>query len=341
VQGIGVMHALMTELEKLKCEQLRGEILLLPVANPQGLDIKVGEHTPGPFSLATGRNYNRENECLVCRNEHMRNYSYQVNVENFVEIFGHLPWDLLRQHFNRKLIRALTKRRRMQPRGPDPFDRQSRFVLKRALNADRVLDLHTSTRGIDFLYTPPWASSESAYLDIPYALIMDESSSGALDEAINLPWFMLREALLQRGKTIGEMPAAMTLELGGQESYDLIAAQRQAKALIHYFAFLGLLDRPVTAPELQPVREPLNHFLGIYAPRGGIACFHAKPGMRVHAGQVLAEILCWDHGHPPSHHVSCKAPFDGVVLAHYPSAIVHEGTCIYRLLKTTQAEHRS
>ncbi len=339
VQGIAVLHFLMARLAALPAEDLRGELSLLPMANPYGLENKVGEHTVGPFFLANGQNWNRAYARLACRNAHEREHAAQVDVAQFLREHAERPWPLVRDAYRAELLRALTRLRRgLKQSGQMTTVRyQSLTVQKQILRADRVLDLHTSTRGVRFAYVPNQVDPllEATYLDMPYFLIMGQQFAGALDEAVNHPWQLLAQAYRKEHGATGAKPAGLTLELGSQEEILPEQAEREADNLLNWLRCIGSLAGDGVPRAETPLASDDHQFVNVCAPHGGLVAFEVEPGMRVSAGQRLAQILVWSHradSDPPSRMRAVIAPCDGIVLARYPSAIVHQGAELYKLM---------
>lgn len=339
VQGIAVLHFLMARLAEMPQSALRGELSLLPMANPYGLSNKVGEHTVGPFFLGNGQNWNRAYARLACRNSHECDHPDQVDVSLFLREHSGLPWPQVCDAYRAALLRALTRLRRgLKLAGKLTTVRtQALAIQKQAMRADRVLDLHTSTRGVRFAYVPNQVEPmlEATYLDMPYFLVMGQQFTGALDEAVNHPWLLLAEAYHREHGATGAKPAALTLELGSQEEILPEQAEREADNLLNWLRCIGALAGEAKPCPESPLATDDTAYINVCAPYGGLVSFEVEPGQKVSAGQRLAQILVWsarsDSG-LPSRFRAVLAPQDGIVLARFPSAIVHQGAELYKLM---------
>jgi len=211
-QGAATIYQLMRLLEREPAGSLRGDLTLVPCANPYGLNSKVAEHTVGPFSLTSGENWNRAYVELACRGEQARGHEAQVDAAAFAKASQGLAWPELRAAYKQRLREAL--RRIVATRRADGrvklIHLHSHAIQEMAMAADLVLDLHTSARGCRFVYAPEYALDAAASLHVDFAVAMTGRFEGALDEAFYTPWARLLEALRDLGRDIpGNPPDGM------------------------------------------------------------------------------------------------------------------------------------
>ena len=302
VQGSAVCMMLMDAIGKLDEQDLKGEVTLVPNANPHGLNSKVGEHTIGPFDLATGLNWNRAYFSLTVGE------SLSASVEETKAFFV-------------KQLQA------MDPGPKTSSMKRHAWVLQNlAQDADIVLDLHTSARGSRYAYGPPHAIECMRDLHVTDYIELSGKFGGALDEAISCPWM----AWLSRFPKTQHVPFGLPLELGDQEHIDLLEAQRDAEGILNLLKRQGVLSGTAETPTQPKWYASENQFKEVFAPHGGLFSYRAQVGSSILEGDLLGELLVMGESGWQSQQIC--VPYSGRVLASYPSAIVHEGVALYRIL---------
>jgi uncharacterized protein len=257
---------------------LRGEIVLVPAANPIGLaQTLLGQHE-GRFDLRDGINFNR-------------------NVPDLTEaaaalLQGRLTGDAARdvqqvRQALRDAAAALTAR--------DPAADLKRCLLQLAVDADIVLDLHCDSEAVMHLYalTPQaeLAAELGACLGAEAVLLATESGDSPFDEACSTPWLKLRERLA--APTLPLACFATTVELRGQADTSHALAEADAEALIHFLhrrGFVAGAVPPLPAARCQPT--PLAASEPLEAPHAGVVVFHQAAGALIEAGTVVADVVC-------------------------------------------------
>ena len=73
-------------------------------------------------------------------------------------------------------------------------------VQEIAYTANIALDLYTDAYAIDYLYCPKYAKKQAAYLGFKDTILVDNNFTGALDEAIFYPWWLLQQAFNKLGR---------------------------------------------------------------------------------------------------------------------------------------------
>ncbi|MFY8112689.1 MAG: DUF4175 family protein [Rhabdaerophilum sp.] len=166
-------------------------------------------------------------------------------------------------------------------------------LLRLALEADLVLDLHCDADAALHLYTQPRSLAAftplAALLGAKAILLADVSGGDPFDEALSRPWADLAKARPDR-----PLPAgchAVTVELRGQADVRQDLAEADARAILGFLRHAGVIpgDRPdlpplLCRPTLLEASEP------IIAPTGGILTYRKMAGEVVTAGEILADI---------------------------------------------------
>lgn len=291
--GVAALHFLVPMLEKAESEgRLLGSLTIVPHANPIGAAQHMyGEHM-GRFSTGTRVNFNRD---------------FPVPGEDGV----------------RKLDSADSAtfaERRLKSR-----------LLDLADDCPVVLDLHCDDEGVQYIYAPerlwPEMADLAACLDCEAALLWNAGSDRAFEEAA----YEQMVAKARGGDLSGH--CVTTVELRGQNDVDPALAVRDAEGIYRF-----LQGRGVVAPDARPapvlrtdfVGKPIRHVDMVPAPVGGTILFHAAPGDRVEAGQMVAEIIVnpgRDNGT-----VAVHAPQAGFVLTRRIRRFIRMGDNLLKII---------
>lgn len=279
VPGMLVAHHLRRRLDALQAQgRVRGEIVLVPAANPIGLQQSVVGTPLGRFDLASGENFNRHYTDLT------------DTVARAVQ--GQLGPDA---QANVACVRAALREATAALPAASTLDSLRRVLLGLAVDADFVIDLHSDSEAVLHLYTSPvcWPALKplARCLGVQAVLLADRSGGDPLDEACSMLW----PALAQRLGPELPLPqacVAATVELRGEADVEHALADADAEGLLHFLALQGLLD--IKAAEPPPLRceaTPLAGSVPIVAPHGGVVVFARRPGDTVQAGELIAELI--------------------------------------------------
>ena len=263
-------------------QQIKGEIVLVPVANPLGLAQRLDHKPMGRFELETSENFNR----------HYPDLAKAV----LPVIRASLGPDAAH---NLAIVRAAI-RDHLQTWQPDTELQSLRLTLLRlASDADDVLDLHCDCEAVMHLYTeePGWPhfAPLSAYLQCRAALLARNSGSGPFDECLSGVWWKLAEDLQHEGiaAPLPQGCQAVTVELRGEADVSHALAQSDATAIADYLRYQGvLLDRPAPAlPDALCEATPLAGSETLHARSPGLVAFIAEPGAILQKGDLVAEVI--------------------------------------------------
>jgi predicted deacylase len=279
VPSMLVAQFLRRHLERLDAEgRVKGEVVLVPAANPIGLS-QVVHGTPfGRFDLGTGVNFNRA----------------------FLHVAGELKDALAGRlgpdaEANVAAIRAGARAAvaRWQPQ--DGTEVLKKTLLSMAIDADVVLDLHCDNEGLLHVYAGTPLAERAAPLAAllgARALLLSSASGGApFDEACSRLWWDLA-AHFGPGNPIPPACFAVTVELRGEMDVRYDLAEQDAQALLQFLAREGMLDLPLgdlPAPQCDPT--PLAGVEPLHAPQSGVLVLLKRLGDRVWAGEAVADIV--------------------------------------------------
>jgi predicted deacylase len=279
VPAMLVAHFLRRELERLDLEgRVRGEIVLVPAANPIGLS-QLMQGTPfGRFDFGTGLNFNR---------------AFRHVAEELKEtLAGRLGEDAAA---NVAAIRSEARAAIARWEPLDPTAVLKKTLLGMAIDADIVLDLHCDNEALLHVYAGTALADQvkplAALLGARALLLSSASGGEPFDEACSRLWWDLA-AHFGPHTPIPPACAAVTVELRGEMDVRYDYAEQDAQALLQYLAREGLLDIPLDAlPAPLCAATPLEGVEPLHAPQSGVLVFLKKLGDQVAAGEAVADIV--------------------------------------------------
>lgn len=294
--GILILHHLIADLTLAEAEgRLRGEIIVVPLANPIGL-AQWAYHKPlGRMETESMQNFNRHYPDLAELAGDALEAVLTPSPERNTEI--------IRRAFRDALDR-------MGPRSD--IDELRLTLLKWSFDADYVLDLHCDHDGIVHFYAPTERLDESRLLgrSIGAELAMLEEDSGAhsFDEANSAPWARLRRRFEGRFP-IPQACYAATLEYRGQFDVDDATARTDASNLMTYLAAIGIIDGGDVPAHAEPLLYPLGGAVEVHADEGGVVVWEAQVGAMVAKDQVLGHVM----GPVTGDRIPFASPIDGMM----------------------------
>jgi predicted deacylase len=304
VPGLLVAHHLRRRLAELEAAgALRGEIVLVPFANPIGLSQRVLQAVEGRFDLTSGENFNRRYANLVPPACDWLVPRIAAGAAPTVE-----------------LVREALRRACADLPAATELDSLRRVLLGLAIDAEVVLDLHCDNEAVLHLYTTPelWSDVEplARLLGSRAVLMCELSGDEPFDEACSMVWPNVAAELsrrLGRKVVLPSACAAVTVELRGEADVRHELAAADAERIVQYFAWRGLIDgAPAALPPLECEPTPLAGSIPLEAPHGGVVVFLRELGSVVLRGEPLVEIV-----DPLSGRVTIlESPTEGVFYAH-------------------------
>jgi predicted deacylase len=319
VPGLLVAHHLRQRLGELEARgALRGEVVLVPFANPVGLSQWVLQAHEGRFDLASGENFNR----------HYADVAPRAAELLAPRLSGGAPVDLA-------AARAALRQACGELKADTELKSLRRALLGLAIDAETVLDLHCDNEAVLHLYTVPaaWPVVEPlARLTGSRAVLLAEvSGDEPFDEACSTVWSRLATALTAHlGRTV-ELPAAcvaVTVELRGDRDVAHELAQADADALLRYLAWRGYIAGPPgSLPALACEPTPLAGSIPVIAPMGGVLVHACPLGATVRRGELVAEIVDPLGGTA----MQLASPVDGVLYAREGRRFVAAGTRVCKV----------
>jgi uncharacterized protein len=258
--------------------QLRGKIVLVPVANPIGLNQHWLGRMVGRFDANTAQNFNRN--------------FYDLSALIMPGIEAKLSGD---PDQNRRAIRTAIYDALAGQTPQTELDSQRLALQRLSYDADLVLDLHCDWEAVMHLYTNPdrWDEVEplARYLQAQASLLALNSVGDPFDEIHSFCWSTLRMRFGER-YPIPHSAISVTVECRSQTDVTHEYARQDAQAIINYLQHRGVID--AVAPALPALPYPATPLAGsepIRARSSGVLVFHAAPGDWINAGDTIAEVI--------------------------------------------------
>lgn len=276
--GMLVAHHLRERLTALEAAgRLRGEVVVVPVANPIGLGQSVLRRHEGRFELASGENFNRHYPALF---EPVRD---RVHAQLGADEAG-----------NATLIRAAMRAVIDGLPAATEVACLRKTLLGLACDAEVVLDLHCDSEALTHLYTgtPLWPQAEplARLIGSQASLLALESGDNPFDEACSQAWWQLAEHFKDHPVPLGCL--SVTVELRGEHDVSHELARADADALIAFLTHRGLVEGP--APTLPPLSHPATPLAGtdvVSSPVSGVVAYRRALGDWLQAGDVVADVV--------------------------------------------------
>lgn len=317
--GLLVAWHLRTRLTELEAQgRLRGEVVLLPMANPIGLSQRVLGRALGRFEQSGGENFNR-------------NYA-DLSLAAFARLRAGIDAGAVPSVSDaRDALRAACA----DLVADTELKSLRKVLLSLAIDADLVLDLHCDNEAVLHLYTatPVWPQVEplARLLGANMCLLATESGGEPFDESCSMVWERLNRHWRQHDATAPGWPdacVAVTIELRGETDVRHDLAQRDAAAILDYLATRGQIESgPIELPELLHGPRPLAGSMPVTTPCGGLLVHRDVLGRSVQAGECIAEVIDTLSG--TVHELT--SPVAGFVYARESVRVVHAGMPIAKV----------
>ncbi|WP_137937423.1 succinylglutamate desuccinylase/aspartoacylase family protein [Chitinivorax sp. B] len=277
--GMLVLHHLRPLLDRAEAAgKIKGEIVLVPYANPIGLSQSLLHDQMGRFEFTTGENFNR----------------YYTDFAPLIQAKLAEAFTQDAKH-NTSVIRAAMREVLAQAKPLTELESLRHTLMSLAFDADVVLDLHCDTEAVLHLYTgtPLWAQCEplARYLGAHATLLATESGGQPFDEACAQTWWKLADYFRDRFPI--EMAClSVTVELRGEQDVTHELAAQDAASLYAFLCHRGVVDEPAPAlPPLLHAASPLAGSDSLTAPIAGAVAFHKQVGDVVAKGDAVFDVI--------------------------------------------------
>lgn len=327
--GNVVVHRLIEWLVTLEPSQMIGELWLVPVCNPVGVNVRSHHYASGRFDLYSGHNWNRI----------FWDYEKKAPpLRKFVESQLTLESSVIQHNFRQRIWEQFAQLRvEIDSTAGVPFHEKYRYLLQSlCLDADYVLDLHTSSDlAITYVYYFRDRQDSATLFQLDAAILLDDYDGDAFDEAFIKPWLALEQAFADLGRPIRFDVEAYTLELGSGMQIHPDAVGQGVRGVQNYLVTKGILEVPklphvdYSAMRLLPRSKQKRY----YAPAGGMIQSRADLGTVVEAGSPLYELLRFNKAGTVPTVQTVHAARAGLVFDVATSQAVNEGEYVIGILE--------
>lgn len=307
--------------------EIRGEIIVVPFANPVGLGQNVNGQHLGRFELSGGGNFNRAWPDL------------SETVHGAVK--DRLGPD---EGENVRIIRETLSAAVDDLEVRTELDALRKALFGLSVTADMVFDLHCDNEALMHLYTSvrhrELAVELARDLGAPVVLLEQDPGGRPFDESNAGVWWKLAE---MAGPS-HPIPAAcfgVTVELRGRNDvFDSLAAA-DARALFRFLQRRGVVSGdPGPLPEALGEPTPLEGTDVLRAPSGGLLAYRKHPGDHVEAGDVIAELIDLDADDPARARTPVVSAASGLFFARMNEKLVRPGAEIAKVAGKEPLRHR-
>ena len=321
------LHHLARLLDEAEAEgKIKGEIVLVPYANPIGLSQFINGNHSGRYDMAGGGNFNR----------------------NWPDLFQGLPEALdgklgADAEANVAAVRAALRDALAEQQAGSELQSLRLTLARMAADADLVLDVHCDDEALMHLFLIPdhWplAAPLAAELGCAAVMLAADSGGGSFDECFSVPWTRLQAAFPDH--PIPPACLAATVELRGYSDVSDELASRDARALFRSLQHLGhLAGEPGPAPAPLCDATPLEATEFLRADTAGILAYNAALGDRVKKGDIVAWLVDpaaedLEKARRPLH-----AGTDGLILSRQAMKYVAPGKSIAKIVGTDPLPRR-
>lgn len=336
IAGNAVIYQLIEWLKLLDSTQLTGEIWLVPVCNPFGVNHRSHYFSSGRYNPYDGKDWNRIF------------WDYEKEAEDLMAFArSHLKSDppTIQQVYRHQIQSRFTAlSESLQTASQVPFTEQFRYHLQLLyLDADYVIDLHTSAgHGIDYLYYFRRRESSARLFLLPVAILLDRYDGDAFDEAFIKPWLALEDCFAELDRPIQFDIEAYTLELGSAMQLKPDSVANGVCGIKHYLVQQGIIHpsegEPIASTQSPTLFTTRSQVKKYYAPVGGMIQSRVPLGSLIQVGQRLYQILNFNkEGQLPTL-IDVHAEQSGLVFDVSMSQAVNQGEYVLGICQVQNGE---
>ncbi|MCR6671652.1 succinylglutamate desuccinylase/aspartoacylase family protein [Devosia ginsengisoli] len=317
--GTMALHHLLPKLREADAAgQLKAQFTIFPSVNPLGLANYSLRHHIGRYDVETGVNYNRRWPDL---------YPHVAQA-----IVGKLTDD---PRANIATIRAAVIAWIDGQQSGTAIQRLRLAVLKSAVAADIVLDLHCDDDSLKHIFTSPelmpGLQDLADWMGVAATLTAEDSGGGSFDEV--LPTLYRKARLAHPEHPIPTGAETATLEYRGQaDSFDTLGKE-DAAGLFGFFASRGLIAAdPGSKPAAAPAPTPFEATEVLRADAPGLLAYRVELGDQVSKGQPIADLIAMDGPDAFIARRPILSGTDGFVLSRVMGKYVTRGGAIAKIV---------
>ncbi|MBD2385689.1 succinylglutamate desuccinylase/aspartoacylase family protein [Cylindrospermum sp. FACHB-282] len=330
ISGNAVIHQLIDFLLTLNDTDLKGEIWLVPVCNPMGVNARSQHFSPGRYCVYEARDWNRIF------------WDYEKEADDLVAFTKsqlHFDLGVVRQNYlttiKEKFAKILEKIN--LPIGIPYTDQFSNQLQALSLDADYLIDLHSSTnQGLDYLYYFQNREDSAKYFLLDLGILLDKYDGDAFDEAFMKPWLALESGFQQLGRNIRFDLEAWTLELGAGMQMNPNSVAKGVRGIKNYLAQKGVWQ--ISGFPVEPTDQKMSFAASsqrtkYYAIAGGLIQSRIDLGSTVKTGERLYQILSFNKESQLPTVIDVCAQQDGLVYDVSTNQAVNQGEFVIGLFQ--------
>lgn len=327
IAGNAVIHQLIEFFQTLQNTELIGEVWLVPVCNPLGVNQRSHHFASGRYCVYEGKDWNRIFWDYEKRQKDLKEFAQtQINLDKYT----------IRVNYLNKIINCFaTLAEKIHSPSSVPFTELFRYRLQSlSIDADYLIDLHTSSdRGLDYLYYFPRRELSAQYFLLDYGILLDDYDGDAFDEAFIKPWLALENTFQQLGREIVFDVEAWTLELGSAMQMQPQSVEKGVAGVKNYLLHKGILAIDNTKAIAHKMTFTLkSQITKYYAPVGGMVQARVPLGSTVKMGERLYQILMFNKTGKLPCVIDICAEKDGFVYDVATNYAVNEGEYVLAIM---------
>ena len=316
-----VAHHLLAQLIKAdKADEIKGEIIVVPMANPVGLSQNLDGYHVGRHNMDGGGNFNR----------------------GFPDL-GELVREGLTDKLGPDADANVATIRKSLVAAVDDLETSTahqtlrKTLLAMAVDADIVMDLHCDMEALMHIYIGdalwPELADLAADAGLRAVLLSSDSGGGPFDEACGNPWWSLADAFPE-----ADIPAAClagTVEYRGQADVSDEICRVDAEGLFRFLQRRHVVaGDPGPLPDALCVGTPLSGTQIVKASTPGVIAYAVKLGDKVKKGDLIGHIVDPSASDPATARTPVLAETDGLILSRASDKLVRPGQGIAKVVGT-------
>lgn len=331
IAGNAVIHQLIEFLLTINDTNLTGEIWLVPVCNPIGVNERSHHFSPGRYCVYEAKDWNRifwdyekEADDLVAFTKSQLQLDREVVRLNYLTT--------IREKFA-KILEKINSSSGL------PYTEQFAYKLQSmCIDADYLIDLHSSTnQAIDYLYYFRNRQESAKYFLLDYGILLDPYDGDAFDEAFIKPWLALEACFQQLGRNIQFDIEAWTIELGSGMQMNADSVAKGILGIKNYLVQKGVLQIPeftqAKTSNQQMTFSATSKIRKYYAIAGGMIQSRVKVGSKVKANDKLYQILSFNKENQLPQIIDIFAENEGLVYEISTNQAVNQGELVLRIIQ--------
>ncbi|WP_167856018.1 succinylglutamate desuccinylase/aspartoacylase family protein [Natronospirillum operosum] len=312
--GLLVLQHLLQRLIELEAQgQVKESIVLVPYANPVGMNQRLFGYVPGRYDAVTGQNFNRG-----------------MSIDSTAlldQVRDRLGDDATT---NDRIMRETLHEMAQNSGGEHEIQALHRALLSQSLDAHLMLDLHCDDEALPHVFYGDHQRETGRQLAdcLGYPVRLEEDVRGivAFDGTHTQPWVKVAEAT---GAPFAEPCFAATLELRGSTAVSDELARRDADGILAFLEQQGYITGVRAEPQPQEhdtVAINVDQVRVVKSEANGIVTYHRQLGEHLQAGDHFADIVLLDQDKPER--IAITAPTSGMLFTRTVDYLVYPGSTL-------------